>query len=173
MKKITYVILFAFLALNCNNDDTNTVNLKKEAIKTNFVEKLNEMNYDIWNENSKIIGDLKVYDDNEYVYIACQTNSNFLISEIGLYLGQYHNIPNHFESEKKSFTYYKDIDNESIDFFHKIKKNQLKTDENGCIFISTHFIVKNIETNQVEKAWSVSNFLPRQIKSTHFLYCIQ
>lgn len=174
MKKITLVILLAFLAINCSNDDSNTVEFKKETTKTFLVEKQNEMNYYLLNENSKIIGDLKVYDDNEYVYISCQLNSKFQITEIGLYLGLYENLPKHnTKFEKSSFTYYEKIKNQATEKFHKVKKVQLKTDENGCIFITTHLKMKNCETNQFEYAWSVSNHFLKQTTSTHFLYCIR
>lgn len=174
MKKITFVIFLALLAINCSNDDTNTVELTKLTTNTVLVEKQNEMNYDLWNENSKIIGDLKVYDDNEYIYFSCQSDSKFQITEIGLYLGLFETLPKYESKFKKSsFNYHDKLINETTSIFHKINKNQLKTDENGCIFIATYFKMKNIETNQEEKAWSVSNHLPRHTTSTYFLYCIR
>jgi hypothetical protein len=175
MKKITLVIFAAFLAINCSNDDViPPSNLNVSLNKTSLVEKQNEMNYDLWNEDFKIIGDLKVYDDNEYVYISCQTNSKFQITEIGLYLGLYENLPD-FETNfnKASLTYHENVKQESTRVFHKIKKNQLKTDDNGCVFIATHFKIRNTETNQLESAYSVSNHFPRQTTWTHFLYCIR
>lgn len=173
MKKITFVILTAFLAINCSNDDLIATE-NTTSKETNLVEKRNEMNYDLWNENSKIIGDLKVYDDNDYVYIACQSDSKFQITEIGLYLGLYETLPkNQADFDKSSFRYHENVKHEATAMFHKIKKNQLKSDVNGCIFIATHFKMKNIETNEIENVWSVSNHLPRQTTSTHFLYCIR
>ena len=176
MKKITLVIFIAFLAINCSNDDVIVVS-NPTINKTILVEKLNEMNYDLWNKDSKIIGDLKVYDDHENVYISCQTNVKFQIVETAFYLGTYEKLPlNQDFLDKSAFTHSEELNSietsESPAIFYKVKKSRLQTDENGCLFISTYFTVKNLESNKLERALCVSNHLPKETKSTYFLYCI-
>ncbi len=175
MKKITLVIFVAFLAINCSSDDSSVTS--KPVVKSNLVEKWNEMNYDLWNENSKIIGNLQVYDDHENLYISCQTNLKFQLVETALYLGTFENLPQYQAVfDKSAYTHYEKIKandtTETYSMFYKIKKSRLHTDENGCLFVTTYFTLKNLETNLLEKAWCVSNYLPRDTKSAYFLYCI-
>lgn len=179
MKKITLVIFAAFLAINCSNDDVTTTSdakINPTINKSILVERQNEMNYDLWNEDSKIIGDVEVYDDTEHVFISCQTNLNFQHIETGLFLGLYEKLPAlNTMMGTSAFTHFEtfDITSETRTLFFKIKKSQLQTDANGCIFVATYFTLLNLETKQFEKAFCVSNHLPRKTKSTHFLYCIR
>ena len=70
MKKITLVIFAAFLAINCSKDDSTSkedyTTFGKNSTQSSFIEKRNEMNYVLLNQASKVIGDLQIYDDDNF-----------------------------------------------------------------------------------------------------------
>jgi len=178
MKKITLVIFAAFLAINCSKDDSTSkedyTTFGKNSTQSSFIEKRNEMNYVILNQASKVIGDLQIYDDDTFLYFNCKSISNYKITEIGLYVGNFETLPV-IQSKpiKSDFNYFEEINNFKTEYIYKISKKDIQTDENNCAFISTYFKIINLNSKETEYAWSVSNHLPSLVNSKFYVYCIQ
>ena len=178
MKKITLVIFAAFLAINCSKDDSSSkedsTTFGKNSTQSSFIEKRNEMNYVLLNQASKVIGDLQIYDDDNFLYFNCKSISSYKITEIGLYVGNFETLPV-IQSKpiKSDFNYFEEINITQTEYLHKISKKDIQTDENKCAFISTYFKIINLNSKETEYAWSVSNHIPCSSDFKYYIYCIQ
>jgi hypothetical protein len=114
MKKITVVILATFLGINCSNDDSTSkedyTTFGKNSTQSSFIEKRNDMNYVLVNQATKVIGELQIYDDDNFLYFSCKSISSYKITEIGLYVGNFETLPV-IQSKpiKSDFNYFEEI----------------------------------------------------------------
>jgi hypothetical protein len=174
MKKITLVILAAFLTLNCSKDDSfneEQTNLALLSSKKDTALK-SEVNYEIVDEESKSIGELSIYHDETTIYMICKTNNIVSISEANLYFGTFSKIRKSVDEIETIPSYNFKTATQQTENIFRIEKKDLKFDKNGCIYVSTHFKFTDTISQDSKSAISVSQVLPGSEKLSYFLYCI-
>jgi len=109
MKKITLVILAAFLTLNCSKDDSfNEEEMHLELHSSRKITALqSKVNYEIIDNESKIIGELSLYHDETTIYMICKTNEKNTLLKTDLFFGTFLSIHNIIEesNEIPSYTF--------------------------------------------------------------------
>lgn len=174
MKKITLVILAAFLTINCSKDDSfneEQTNLALLSSKKDTALK-SEVNYEIVDEESKSIGELSIYHDETTIYMICKTNNNVSISEANLYFGTFSKIRKSVDEIETIPSYNFKTGTQHSENIFRVEKQDLKFDKNGCIYVSTHFKFTDVTSIDHKSANSVSQVLPGSEKLSYFLYCI-
>lgn len=174
MKKITFVIFTAFLAINCSKDDSyNEEDTNIALLSTSIHTALkSEVKYDIVDDQFKRIGELSMYHDETTIYMIYKTNDNITVTETDLYFGTFSKIPKSRDENDINPSYrYKTASQQTENIFG-IEKKDLKFDKNGCIYIAAYFKFTDTVSAESKPAVSISQILPGSEKLPYFLYCI-